>query len=184
MLATSTPRPSCPVCHIYISSCAFILQSTHTFVVFSYKRPQRCCRVAVARSNCLSACLCVLTGALLDPYRCCNLNLAASTVSPVLPRDTKFGGGGRVVERQMMDMMDRHKRALGEKMVSLLLIILALMIKRVRSPLLVRNKRFQLPRIVLHEAAFWLSQPVICSAAQTCRLTLFWWLALAGQLSI
>lgn len=154
MLATSTPRPSCPVCHIYISSCAFILQSTHTFVVFSYKRLQRCCRVAVARSNCLSACLCVLTGALLDPYRCCNLNLAASTVSPVLPRDTKFGGGGRVVERQMMDMMDRHKRAVGEKMGALLLIILVLMIKRVCSPLLVRNKRFQLPRIVLHEAAF------------------------------
>lgn len=129
MLATSPPPPSCPVCHIYISSCAFILQSTHTFVVFSYKRPQRCCRVAEARSNCLSACLCVLTGALLDPCCCCNLNLAASTVSPVLPGETKFGGGGRVGERQMMDMMDRHKRAVGEKMVASLLITFVLMIK-------------------------------------------------------
>lgn len=42
----------------------------------------------------------------------------------MLPRDTKFGGGGRVGERQMMDMMDRHKRAVGEKMVALLLIMI------------------------------------------------------------
>lgn len=179
MLATSTSLPLLVSVSATLTYHPRNLSSSwiHTFVVHSFRWSQRCYGGAVACSNCLSMCLCVLTDAFLDPYYCCNFNLAASTVFPSVAQGNKVcrWEGLWVGERQMTD---RQGRAIGEKMGASLLIVHLLMIK----------KAFPSPcaeqQIVVVSVSFtWgCSEPSDClslllrPAAQTRRLTSFWWL--------
>lgn len=175
MLATSTHPStslSLSVCHIYISSLAFILQlSAHTFFVFGYKRLQRCCCWAIAYFNHLSACYCVLTYALLDTYYCCLHSITQRCPVKLSLEVRGFVGGWKADDRYREESnrwKDGHVTSYC-------------MFKWLRG----RSHHNRLQLLVV--SSTWGSLLIISTCyyvQQTCRLTFFRWLALAAQPSI